>query len=359
MIKLALKDAQKMAGIVQKTLPQNSPKPLLNGVMVHAENGMVRFSTYNGVSGFQVESLRVDSDEIQEDFIVLSGERFLNFIKAVKGETLEMTRELDAIHMKVGKTKSQLPASDTQDYPRFPVMDQPIVFPGFLRGVAKTHPFAKHVPEKPDDGVHVVVKSQHFAIESTSGREVARVQGDVDYPDSDWVLAADNAKDLGAIFSLETNVLVEQQDAFLLVSDGASITWVTRLVDRTFRDMDSVLAFESAGHWTASRTDLLDSTKCVLAVIGDKSNRSAKIQFAHDFLTMIGQSPYGAVEEKIAAEFSGKELDAGFDLACVQRILAQWDFETVQADLFVRGKGVGLMVHNESEQYMLAGVMKV
>ena len=359
MISVALKEAQKMGSVVQRTLPKNSPKPILNGVLVQVdENGKVYFSTHNGMSGFRAETESVDlAQPLIEGFVILNGERFLNFLKAAEGDDLTMTRKDNQVVLKVGKTKTQLPASDIQDYPQFPMMINYVAFPGFLYGLSKAHLFSRGVASVPHEGVHIIVQDGRFVIEATSGREAARIQGDVERENSEWIMTASDARDLCSIFPAESTVFVEQQGAFLLVSNAEGVTWATRLLAHNYPNLNIIFQITSEGQWKTSRSAFYGATKRALAIISDKDNKGAKLTFDQEYIRVLGKSPYGDVEELIAANYTGEKKEMGFDMSYLQHVLAQWDNDEVSADLFTIHNGHAMIIHNDHEQYILMGVL--
>ena len=357
MIMIDLKDAQKMAGIVSRTLPRNSPKPILNGVLVEAEGGTARFVTYNMSAGFRAEAPELNGHS--ERFVILSGERFLNFLKVAEGMHLGVEHRGNQVHLEAGEAKLKLPAADALEYPVLPFIQTFMEFPGLIRGLTKTYPFTEGKESiSARAGVHVQVQSGHIAIEATSGREAARIHGTAELPDSDWLIASEDAKDACSIFTADQAVYAQRQDGFLLLSDGSEITWIARLMDGKFTDLNNIFAVQSVGRWITKRGALLGATKRALAIISDKGNRSAKLKFEPQFLRLVGESPYGDVEEKIAGEYMGEPRESGFDLLYLQHLLNQWETETVQTDLFaLRGSTLGLLFRGEQEEYLLAGTL--
>lgn len=357
MITIQLKDAQKMAGIVQRTLPRNSPKPILNGVLVEAESGTVRFVTYNMSAGLRAEAPELNGHS--ERFVILNGERFLNFLKVAEGMHLGLEYKGNQVHLEAREAKLKLPAADALEYPDLPFVRTFVEFPGLIRGLNKTYPFTEGKGSvSARAGVHVQVQSGHIAIEATSGREAARFRSAAELLDADWIIASEDAKDACAIFSADQAVYAERQDGFLLLSDGSGITWIARLLDRKFPDLSNIFAVQSVGRWNTNRNALLGATKRALAIISDKGNRSAKLKFEPQFLRLVGESPYGDVEEMIAGEYTGEPRESGFDLLYLQHLLNQWETENVQTDLFaLKGSTLGLVFRGEQEEYILAGAL--
>ena len=357
MIMTSLKDAQKMASIVQRTLPRNSSKPLLNGVLVETEHGTIRFVTYNMSAGFRMEAPELSG--ATERFVILSGERFLNFLKVAEGEHLGLERKGDQVHLEAGQAKLKLPAGDAQDYPLFPFPRTFAAFPGLIRGLNKTYPFTEGKEStSARGGVHVQVQDGHSTIEATSSKEAARIHGDAKLPDSDWVIASEDVRDACAVFSADQVICAERQDEFLLLSDGEGITWATRLLERNFPDLSKIFAVQSTGRLVAKRNTLLGATKRALAIISDKDNKSALLTFGSNSLRLVGHSPYGDVEEIVAGTYTGEIQESGFNLLYLQHLLNQWATENVQSDVFaLNGKGMGLLFRGEHEEYMLAGTL--
>ena len=355
MIGVALKDAQKLAAVAGRTLPKNSPKPILNAVLVTANEGVVRFTTYNATSGFHVQAPEISGGE--ERFVVQEGERFLNVLKLAEGSDVSLVHEGDRVLLLAGKSRLNLPAGDAREYPEIPLMKEFAAFPGLIRALYKTVPFAAKDPFSSMAGVQVAIREGRWTVEATSGREAARLSGVVERSDEEWLITPEDARDACAAFPAEETVYAKQQGAFLLVSDGLGTTWATRLLERKFIQMEPIFAVAPAGHWSASRPALLGAVKRTLAAVADKDNKSALIAFDKDFLKIIGKSPYGDIEEVIDAQYTGEPKSFGFDLRYLQHLLAQWESEEVRSDLFSLNHGLGMRLRGENEEYVLAGVL--
>ena len=355
MIIVSLDVAKKMAATVQKSLPKNSPKEILNGILVQGDSGTITLTAHNGLSGFRVKG---SGQVAQCSFVVAHGERFLNFIKVADGEKISLQPAQNHVVITVGKAKIQLPILDATLYPTLPTMESPTLFPNLLYAVAKVYPFSKNVRDLPYEGVHIAVNQGTCIVEATSGHQAARITSTVMREDCNWVLSAEEAKDLCSIFS--EDVFVQEKDGHLLVSDGVDVMWATRLLpDDRYPDLFPILyGYASQGTFETMRSALYGAAKRALVVVGDRDNQAAKLTFTPASIRIDGKSPYGDVSESVEARYSGETKVMGFNLSFLQHILSKWTSENVTADIIaVRTHAHGILLQNETERYLLLQVL--
>lgn len=102
-----------------------------------------------------------------------------------------------------------------------------------------------------------------------------------------------------------------EKNFFIAKGDGISL--IVRLVDAEFPDYKQVIPKSTKTNFELGRAELLNALKRV-SILSSEKTKSVKLSIGTNGITLVSVSPeVGEAKEIIAIEYSGKEVELGFN----------------------------------------------
>jgi len=307
-------DAVAWAG---KTIPSKASLPVLAGMMLTAEDGVLRLSAFDYQMSARVD---VPADVIQSGTVLVSGRLLAEIAKAIPNRPVDMVVDGSRVTIKCGASKFTLLTMPVDEYPSLPVMPPDVgVVPGpvFGHAVSQVAVAASRDETLPIlTGVLVEVDGSHLTMMATDRYRLAfrelewTPSSGVDVPASVLVRArtlTDVARGLATAGDV-TLALVDDDRAGMAGFRVGARRATSLLVDGEYPRVRALFPAGSEGCAVVEVAALTDAVRRV-ALVAEK-NTPARLSFTCGAVTVEA----GAGEDAQAVEAVDCTLD-GDDIA--------------------------------------------
>lgn len=299
--------------VVAKSLPSKPPTPVLAGVKLTADSGVLR------VEGFDYETstrAHVVADILDEGSVLVSGKLLADITKALPQKPVEVSVDGARVGIVCGSAKFSLPTMPVADYPALPN------FPA-TTGSLPTEVFETVVGQvaaaagKDDTlpmltGVKIEAESGTLTLAATDRFRLAIRTLDWTGSDVNALIPAKTLADVAR--NLPTgldNVDVGFHDG-LFGADTGNVWTTARVLDAEFPKFRQLLPSE---HSAVAGVDVQELVGAVKRV-GLVAERGAQIRLTFDkgsLTVTAGTDGESSAEETLAATFAGEPLTIAFN----------------------------------------------
>ncbi|MCZ4506409.1 DNA polymerase III subunit beta [Rhodococcus ruber] len=301
--------------VVAKSLPSKPPTPVLAGVKITADSGVLR------VEGFDYETstrAHVVADVLDEGSVLVSGKLLADITKALPQKPVEVSVDGARVGIVCGSAKFSLPTMPVADYPALPAFPATTgslpteVFETVVGQVAAaagkddTLPMLTGVKIEAENGTLTLAATDRFRL---AIRTLDWTGGDVNALIPAKTLA-DVARDVSRTQGLD-NVDVGFHEG-LFGADTGNVWTTARVLDAEFPKFRQLLPSE---HSAVAGVDVAELVGAVKRV-GLVAERGAQIRLTFDtgsLTVTAGTDGESSAEETLAATFAGEPLTIAFN----------------------------------------------
>lgn len=328
----------KPLGHVQSVVERRNTIPVLSNVVLKAEDGQLSLTT----SDMDMDIVETVAAAIVEPGVITTPAHLLYDIvrKLPDGAEVEIA-ESDAgqVRVSAGRSSFNLPTLPVDDFPAISDASMACEFTlaaAELKALIENTRFAVSTEETRYylNGIYVHLADGHILrAVSTDGHRLARSQMDMPANAEMMPSVILPRKAVGEMSKLmdefEGDVKIGMTDTRARFSFG-SVDVTTKLIDGTFPDYQRVIPTENSHIMQVSVASFKESVDRVSTISAEKS-RSVKMRLDAGQLTLFASSPDAAnATEALEAQYSGPELEIGFNAKYLMDIAAQIDGDMME-----------------------------
>lgn len=345
---------------VGRVLPARPTLPLLTGVRVKTDNGIVSLFGYD-LEQSATATLTIKDTDLAIDWLI-PGKLLSEIAKTLVGDEIHLSLEGSQVKVVSGKSVFKLNTLDASSYPTLP--DMPKVF-----GEVNSAEFAEAIHKvaaaaSKDDGLYVFTavsltansESKTLSVAATDRFRLAEIR--LPYTPKDdsthQVLIASKTID-GILRSMSGE---SGGSSSLHISDGPENVFgitagdrktTTRVIDGTFPNYENLMPSEFPAGNAVFKTEAMQSALRRVALVAGVS-ASLTMSFKQDVATIeAGDSTTGTASEEIEIDFTGEEeFKIAFDPRHILDALNTIDSDRAKIWLVAPAKPALVTAENES-----------
>lgn len=326
-----LKSLLKVQGIAEK----RTLMPILENVLIEAENGRMYFSVTDLEIGMHGSC---EADVKEEGKIALLARKLLDIVKELGEE--EISFKLDereegskSVEILCGKTAFNISGKEHEGFPELPVYDDVDLFPinaEIMREMIRKTLFATSSEDKKGStsGIFFEKEEEKIRMVSTDGHKLSLIEKEI--KDGDYLGFKE-----GVIFPKKgmneiRRILEEEKEQenifFGLKGNNAvfkinNLTIIMRLIEEKYPKYRVFIPDGNDKNFIVNRELFLSSLKRVSLISTDKV-KLIEISITKGKMSLISKSSdYGRAYDEIKVDYEGEDLKIGFNAVYLIEIL--------------------------------------
>lgn len=326
---------------VQKAVATKTPLPILTGIYLSANNNILELQATDYEIGI---SCKIEAQVDEPGKIVLSGKYFMELVRRLAGDTIQIQTHTEDNTIKITSQYSQfnllnLPAEE------FPVIkpiisDKTLVLrDNVLKDLIKKTVFACATDESRPifTGALLETMDNKVTMVGTNTHRLALKQDEIDNytGNSKIIIPAKILHELVRIFNsdIPQNVTItwhKNQVAFSI----DNIYIISRIIEGNFPDYNKVIPANFATTVKIKTDDFLDAVERVSLLSRDGEYNIIKFKFKEDSITITSNNPdIGKASDNVPADIQGNELEIAFNAKYITDILKNVDSDDILFNL--------------------------
>lgn len=341
-VRLNLGDLKESLSSITKFLPASSPKEILKGILVRAnDDGRVEWIAFNGTLGIRDFLM----GEVSEPgSVVLPGNLFYSLVnKLPKGRVeLSMTPGQPAITLKCGVHTSQIAVMKAAEFPELPVLNHvnwSVSVPqNKLREMIDRVSFARAIADDTRPlltGVNLLVSAQEVRLTALDGFKMATqfIRQETSMPEGkeeiSVVLSGEVVKNLAAILEdSDVDCQLSFDESHMLVTFG-HVSLISSTLAGEYIHYAKVIP-PVFGMKSQVKTDILkESVSRCLIVARESSSRLMKMDMTPEGMTISANASQITMKDQLDHNYAGDPLLIAFNCEYFTEILGHVSTEEV------------------------------
>lgn len=303
---------------MQKTVGLKSSMPVLEGILLSAEKGLLTLSSYNLEMGMKKE---IYASCEEEGDIVINARLLAEIIRKLKGIDVEVECDERLVcHIRSGEAVFDIMGMDANDFPEMPSLTDgenlKILGEDFCEMVKGTI-FAVSQIEGTRPiltGINISVKNNILQFVAIDGYRLAirRKKVDID-KDTEFIVSG---KALNEVVKLidETDEEIEiKVGKRLILFKIAGYIFISRLLEGEFVNFEKIIPTECKQSTVIDGDEIIDCVERVSLLINDTFSTPIRFSFTKDELFLSCATTLGRAKEKMNISLDGEEFEMGLN----------------------------------------------
>jgi DNA polymerase-3 subunit beta len=324
--------------IVQKAASNKTTLPILKGILIEANNDYLRLVGNNLDIAIENE---IEAEVLENGSVVISSRLFGDIIRKLPDADITLSTDGDNnVHISCEGSNFDLIGQPAEEFPSLPeVMDENVytfdknVFKNMVRQTA----FAASIDETRPilTGELIEIDEGRASIVALDGYRLAIKE-----------VMVEGSKKNKAVVPVQTlneimKIIGNESEGFVLVSfsenhvlftiEGVRIT--SRLLDGDFINYKQIIPNEYKTRVKVQTKGFLDGLERASLLAREGKNNLIKISIKDEIMKINSNAEIGSVEEKVAIELEGEDMQIGFNSKYLIDALRVLDCDDVYLDL--------------------------
>lgn len=341
--------------IVQKAVPSKSTMPILEGILIEAEEGQIKLSS-NDLE-IAIECV-IEADVERMGRAVLYSRTFGEVIRKISGDEIDVDmNEFSIISIKSIYSTFELKSIDPDGFPKMADVPQENVITisrDALKNVIRQTAFAVSDDENRPifKGVFVEIDENYINFVATDGYKLAYRKEESNQENAGFSCIIPG-KTLNEIYKILQNVS-EEIDLCIannqMMFRAGSCKLVSRLIEGTYLNYKIMIPKESSLSAIVNTKDLLGAIERASIVMNDERKNPLNLTVGYDKIVMTATAENGSAKEEVVCETLGDKLEIRFNARNFLETLKVIDDEQVKI-LFTTNMGPCSLVPVEGNAF--------
>ena len=313
-ITVSKKELSGALGIVTKAITGKSTMPVLEGVLLKAENGTLTLvgSDLNISIITNISTISLD----EEGSLVVDAKMFSDIVRKMATDDIVLSTKDTKLNIKSGRTKLDVVFLDSKDYPKLPTLDVVSTYSiedNALKDMVKTTAFAIAQDETRPilTGELFEIKDNVMTLVGLDGYRMATRKILLTATDCSIVIPGKTLLEVEKIIGNEevpVKVSVNDKNVWFEYKD---IKVISRLMEGNYVKYSSLFPVEYKTIVTVKRKEFLDMMDRI-AVVKDATNL-VKLSIKDNVIVATGKSGLGDIEDEMDCVCNGDGLEIAFN----------------------------------------------
>lgn len=310
-------------GVVTRALSSKPTMPILEGVLLKAENGRVQLTCTDLDLGMETT---IAAEVTQEGSAVLPGRLFYDIVRAMKSGEVEMqVAENQQATLKCFGSRSQISTMPAADYPALPAIEDGhmlMMDAGIFREMVRQSVFAVASDESRPilTGSLLELENGMLSLVSLDGHRLALRREGVIGPNLSAVVPGKSLNEISRVLPQEGEINLAISPAHLSCQTGTT-RLITRLLSGEFTRYRSILPSTHTTAVTVNSRDLQGALERASLMASTGRSNLVTFTIGGENLLVTSDGELGNAHEEITATFSGNELAIRFNARFVIDVL--------------------------------------
>lgn len=347
---------------MQKTVGAKSSMPVLEGILLSAEKGLLTLSSYNLEMGMKKE-MYASCEE--EGDIVINARLLADILRKLRGIDVEIESDDRLVcHIKSGEAVFDIMGMEANDFPEMPSLtegenlnidgeDFCEMVKGTIFAVSQiegTRPILTGINISVKDGIlqFVAIDGYRLAIR----RKKINIQNDIEF-----IIAGKALSEVVKLIDENTENIEIKVGKRLILFKISGFTFIARLLEGEFVNFEKIIPSEHSQQTTVVCDEMIDSVERVSLLINDSFSTPIRCAFSKDELIISCSTALGRAKEKMNIELSGNEFEMGLNSRYLLEALKACEHEKITFNFNGANAGVTITPADSDSNDMLYLIM--
>ena len=341
--------------IVQKAVPSKSTMPILEGILLEAEEGHIKLSS-NDLE-IAIECI-IDADVERMGKAVLYSRTFGEVIRKISGDEIYVDmNEFAIISIQSRYSQFELKSIDPEGFPKMADVAQENVITisrDALKNVIRQTAFAVSDDENRPifKGVFVEIDENYINFVATDGYKLAYRKEESNQETFGFSCIIPG-KTLNEIYKILQNVSEEIDICIAnnqMLFQAGNCKLVSRLIEGTYLNYKIMIPKESSLTAVVNTKELLAAIERASIVMNDERKNPLNFTIGYDKIVLTANAENGSAKEEVVCETLGDKLDIRFNARNLLETLKVIDDEQIKL-LFTTNVGPCSVVPVEGNMF--------
>ncbi len=342
---------------MQKTVGAKSSMPVLEGILLSAEKGLLTLSSYNLEMGMKKE-MYASCEE--EGDIVINARLLAEILRKLRGIDVEIESDERLVcHIRSGEAVFDIMGMEANDFPEMPSLvegenlsingeDFSDLVKGTIFAVSQiegTRPILTGVNISVKDGVlqFVAIDGYRLAIR----RKNINIENNIEFIVPGRVL-----NEVVKIIDENTETLEIKVGKRLIMFKISGYVFIARLLEGEFVNFEKIIPSECKQSTTVSCDEMIDSVERVSLLINDSFSTPIRCAFSEQELIISCATSIGRAKEKMNIKLDGDDFEMGLNSRYLLEALKACECEKITFKFNGANAGVTISPTDESKEML-------
>jgi DNA polymerase-3 subunit beta len=336
-VKITRENFQKGLSAVAATIPTRTTLPVLSNILVETVEGGLR------VRGTDLDisvSVQTPAEVEREGAITVPAKKIAEIARELPDAPVELQSDGGRVSLVCAKARFKLNSLPSDEYPSFP--DVPFkegwrLRSGELQRLSGHTSFAVSTEETRPvlNGVLWQLRGAEMRMVATNGHRLAKMTVKLETApsgDEDLIVPPKALQQVERLFDAADELEIARSESHLgFRSERVEV--YTRLIEGPYPSYEQVLPKDNDKECNADLAELTAVLRRVAIMASDQTHR-VKLKFMPEKLTMAVQTPdLGEAEDELPIEYSGPEVEIGFNATYLLEVLRYLSGEQIKITL--------------------------
>ncbi len=347
---------------MQKTVGTKSSMPVLEGILLSAEKGLLTLSSYNLEMGMKKEIYA--SCEIEGD-IVINARLLADILRKLKG--IDVTIESDerlVCHIKSEEASFDIMGMQACDFPEMPSLAEgenlTIEGESFCEMVKGTI-FAVSQIEGTRPiltGVNVSVKEGILQFVAIDGYRLAIRRKTINIENNiEFIVSGKALNEVIKLIDENSENIEIKIGKRLILFKISGYFFISRLLEGEFVNFEKIIPSDYNQKTTVTTDEMIDGVERVSLLINDNFSTPIRCAFSKDELIISCSTALGRAKEKMSISLEGEEFEMGLNSRYLLEALKASESEKITFKFNGANSGVTITPADEENKEMLYIIM--
>ena len=303
---------------MQKTVCSKSSMPVLEGILLSAEQGLLTLSSYNLEMGMKKE---IYASCEQEGDIVINARLLAEILRKLRGIDVEIECDDRLVcHIKSGEAAFDIMGMQASDFPEMPSLTdgENLILKGedFVEMVKGTI-FAVSQIEGTRPiltGINISVKDGVLQFVAIDGYRLAIRRKNINIENNtEFIVSGKALNEVVKLIDENTENIEIKVGKRLILFKIDGYVFISRLLEGEFVNYEKIIPTEYKQCIEIENGEITDSIERVSLLINDTFSTPIRCAFYHDELNISCATSLGRAKEKLNIELEGEDFEIGLN----------------------------------------------
>lgn len=305
--------------IVQKAVATRSTLPILDGILVEADNG-VKLTGYDLETGIEFQ---LEADVPEKGSVVINARMFGDIIRKLPDDivTIETSTNM-AVLIECGSTHFSIKGIRPDDYPKIPVVEDAQQLPvkqNLLKDMIRQTLFAVSTDESRPilNGCYFVCDGKTLEMVAIDGYRLAMRRREIGegLPAMKFIIPGKALSEVGRILNSTDSPVEIYPSMNHILFDTGKVKLVSRLIQGEYMNYKGIIPQTAETTMTIAPHALLSAIERAALVIttGERRYPVRLTMPDDDTLVVNANTEVGTLREEITVSMTGNRIDIDFD----------------------------------------------
>ena len=347
---------------MQKTVGAKSSMPVLEGILLSAEKGLLTLSSYNLEMGMKKE-MYASCEEAGD--IVINARLLADILRKLRGIDVEIESDERLVcHIKSGEAVFDIMGMEANDFPEMPSLaegenlningeDFCDMVKGTIFAVSQiegTRPILT--------GINISVKDGTLQFVAIDGYRLAIRRKKINIDNNiEFIVSGKALNEVVKIIDETTETIEIKVGKRLILFKISGYVFIARLLEGEFVNYEKIIPSNHSQTTTVVCDEIIDSVERVSLLINDSFSTPIRCAFGKDELIISCSTALGRAKEKMSINLIGNEFEMGLNSRYLLEALKACEHEKITFNFNGANAGVTITPADEENKEMLYLIM--